>query len=793
MRIELSAIRAIAEIEDRNNKVYEAAKYYASQGIPVIPLPVGKKFTNDKSIYTSKCSAKPATIDKWFHPTTGDYKGWNIALGCGDYYEQGGIFAVDIDTKYVDKYGDEKWGHAAWKELTDKHGDVYGPVAKTPSGGSHVITLWQENLTPSQNKIGLAIDTRGGSRGKISSHIVVFPSIVEGQEYEWVMGGKISSAPQWICGMMGMSWGSASMAGVAKTVGPMGSSRGNEEMEDGDIEDFVQLDKVQSILGTVNPNDLTYEEWLRIGQAIHSQHPNDEGLSVWDEWSQQGERYELDECAIRWRGFKHNGPIRMATLMYIAQNRGAAASLVSGDVEADEGMLVDIIDEYNRLYAMVLSGDRAKILRKTVHPDYGQTIYPSYRTDAMRQFLGNDTILVMDAKGTPKPKSKYDIWMASTRRRTFHGTLMVPDGDRVLRVGSDLILNTWAGFSIEPRPGDWGLLKAHMLTTLCGGNQSHYEWMMDWIADLLQDPANPKGCAIVLGGIEGAGKGTLANCLVRILGIHAAVVSNAKHLNSQYNALLTDSVLLFADEVVFAGNHEAANQMKAMITERTLVREAKFGDQGIVKNHLHVIMSTNNDWKIAAGPESRRYFVLQVESEVANDVKYFAAIKHQMDNGGYEAMLDELLSREITSNLRYAPVTAELKRQRTLMSVHSVGESFPAWVAYAVDLGVLGVHDMNADMNNEAQGWPTLINKADIYNAYMKWARENRPKSNPMSTSMFFPALTKMGFTEGPRKSSSEGRVRTIAAPEYAAFCASAETIYAIPNPNTTQDDEDDE
>lgn len=792
MRIDLSAMHAIAEVEDRDVKIYEAAKYYASQGIPVIPLPAGQKFANIKNVYTSRCSAKPATIDKWFHPKTGIYKGGNIAIGCGDYFGKGGVCAIDIDTKYKDKYEGLLWGLRAWEDLIDSHGAIYGPVQQTPSDGLHILVAWQEGLTPSQDIIAPAIDTRGGQPNTISSHIVVFPSIVDGVEYSWIEGGEISAAPKWITGLMRGSTGPVAACFSVNNPRPVSASktgnRGNEEIELEDIEDQIPLEKVAKLLDSINPDDLTYEEWVRIGQAVHSQHADDDGLNAWNLWSARGVRYEDGECHTRWKKFKSNGPVRMATLLYIAQNKGVAAKLQSGDIDADEGMLMDLVDEYNRKYAVVLSGEKTKILRKTISPKYGQATYPTFVIEGIRHLMCNDTIEILDEKGKPKIKQKFDIWMASTRRRTFHGTVMFPEGPHVIRSGDDIYLNTWAGFAVEPIPGDWDLLKAHILNCLCSSNVEHYTWFMDWLADMIQDPANPKGCAIVLGGIEGAGKGTVANILVDIMGVHAAVVSNTKHLTSQYNSMITDAVFLFADEVVYAGNHEAANSMKAMVTERTLVREKKFGDQGSVPNHLHIIMSTNNDWKIAAGPESRRYFVLQVLPNVANDVQYFNAIKQQMANGGYSAMLHELQGREITSNLRYAPVTEELKKQRTLMSVHSLQETFPAWVAHAIDLGSLFVHDMDGDMENDIGDWPSKVSKPDIYNVYVDWSRKNKSRAQPMSTTLFFPELTKIGFTEGPRKTdrnTKTARVRTLNVPDFETFCKYAELRYSIPNPNT--------
>lgn len=774
MKIDMSVIQSISGIEDYNVRVYKAAMYYAAQGIPVIPIPFGEKHVNSKTIYTSMCSARTSKVEEWFDPNRGTYRGYNLAIGCGDYYGKGGLFVIDVDNKYSKKYGDGLWGPEAWAELEAEYGGVYGPVQRTPSGGFHVVTAWKDNLTPSQNKIANGIDTRGGHDGKISSHIMAFPSVVGDTEYMWERGGEIALPPQWICDRMGVAWKKEATAG----------GRGNEMLGVNDVEEIVPIAKVSEILYSINPDDLDYDEWVRVGQAIHSQHGTTQALALWDEWSQQGSRYQEGECHSRWKGFKENGPVRMATLFYIAQNRGAASKMSLEDAGSEEGILTDIIDEYNSKYALVLAGEQVKVIKKEGVPDSIQTKYSTYAVDAFRTFYSNDRIIVQDDKGNPKPVKKVDLWMSSPRRRSFDGMMLHPAKPKVVELGGYQYLNTWAGFAVEAIEGDWSLLKTHVKDNLCRGVAEHYEWLMDWMADMFQEPADPKGCAVVLGGVEGAGKGTLANAIARVFGLHASIISNSEHLTSKYNDMIMDSVFLFADEVVYAGSHDVANRLKAMVTEKTNTKEKKFGDKVKVDSFLHIMMSTNNEWKVAAGPESRRWFVLDVKTDVANDREYFGAIKRQMENGGYEAMLHELSNRVILSNLRYAPVTDELKAQRTLMQVQSLYDSFPAWVAYLTDTSNLGVNDVAADMQKSGDDWPQQVDKGALWEAYADWARKYKPRAPVLATSVFYPKLTEMGFAEGPRKRQGETRVRTLMVPSHDILCQLAERIYAITNPN---------
>ena len=66
-----------------------------------------------------------------------------------------------------------------------------------------------------------------------------------------------------------------------------------------------------------------------------------------------------------------------------------------------------------------------------------------------------------------------------------------------------------------------------------------------------------------------------------------------------------------------------------------------------------------------ASADARRYFVLAVADHHKQDHAYFAAITREMDNGGREALLYELLNRDLSSfNVRDVPQTDALADQK---------------------------------------------------------------------------------------------------------------------------------
>src|SRR5262249_56483455 len=134
------------------------------------------------------------------------------------------------------------------------------------------------------------------------------------------------------------------------------------------------------------------------------------------------------------------------------------------------------------------------------------------------------------------------------------------------------------------------------------------------------------GVAVVLRGAEGVGKGVLARQFGRLFGAHFRHVMQAKHLVGHFNAHLQQCSVLFADEAFFAGDRAHEGILKALITEETLLVEPKGIDTFVVRNALHLIMSSNNEWVIPAGADARRFFVLDVASTYMRNLAYFAAI-----------------------------------------------------------------------------------------------------------------------------------------------------------------------
>src|SRR5262245_6309673 len=250
-------------------------------------------------------------------------------------------------------------------------------------------------------------------------------------------------------------------------------------------------------------------------------------------------------------------------------------------------------------------------------------------------------------------------WINHSERRQYDGVVYAP-GESTGRM-----FNLWTGVGCEPIAGDCELYLAHLHDNICDGDSGHYEYLLNWMANAVQNPGRPGEVAVVVRGREGVGKGVAAKEFGRLFGSHFRHVVHAKHLTGNFNAHLQQCSALFADEAFFAGDRSHESVLKALVTEETLLIEPKGVDSFPVRNCIHLLMSSNADWVVPAGAEARRFFVLNVADARMQDSDYFEAITRQMESGGRGGLLYMLLERDLSDfDVRKVPQTVALAEQK---------------------------------------------------------------------------------------------------------------------------------
>jgi hypothetical protein len=80
--------------------------------------------------------------------------------------------------------------------------------------------------------------------------------------------------------------------------------------------------ELAEMLSHVPNSDLDYEEWIKIGMALHHA-TGGAGFDLWDRWSQQSAKYDDTSMEYKWHSFgKSANPVTLGTLVHYAERNG---------------------------------------------------------------------------------------------------------------------------------------------------------------------------------------------------------------------------------------------------------------------------------------------------------------------------------------------------------------------------------------------------------------------------------------------------------------------------------------
>ena len=308
------------------------------------------------------------------------------------------------------------------------------------------------------------------------------------------------------------------------------------------------------------------------------------------------------------------------------------------------GTMICAIRKLNEQHALLLQeGGKVKVLswEKDQLAD-GRKI-PLLQSPEAFKMRYNNQLIELKTKDGSKFAKLGTAWLEHPKRRDYLGLRLYPGRDRVV----DGYLNLWEGFGVKPAPGNWLLMAHHIEQIMADGCEKSSEYIIKWLAWAVQNPDKMAEAAIVFKGGEGTGKGTLGYYIRKMFGQHGFMANSNRQITGNFNLHLRDTCFLFADEAIAPGDRHAESVLKSMITESELPIEGKGLNIIRVPNYLHIMMASNEDWVVPAGMDGRRFAVFQLSSKQQKNLSYFAALRAQMNNGGCEAMLHDLLGMDL--------------------------------------------------------------------------------------------------------------------------------------------------
>lgn len=362
---------------------------------------------------------------------------------------------------------------------------------------------------------------------------------------------------------------------------------------------------------------------------------------------------------------------------------------------------------FNDTHFVTFVGGRIKVVKEMFQSDKGRVLKYIDPASFEKYYANKQVVIGKTKEGDPVKKKLGRWWMEHSVRRSYQGLVFDPSGETLPNH-----YNLWRGFAVSAVTGNLHeKFLAHLLDNICSGNKEHYDYLIRWCARLVQTPATQSETAIVLRGKEGTGKNSFVETLRDLFPEHYYEASRPEHIAGNFNRHLQDKILIHANEAFFAAERKYEAPLKGMITDPTLSIESKGVDLTQQTNYLHLVMSSNSDWVVPAGPESRRFFVLDVGEERMQDSSYFAPMKKDLAAGGLSHFLRFLLDIDLSGwNIRKFPTTKALIEQR----IHTMSKEGQWWMA-RLDRGYI----IDAE-----RGWRTDIPVESVYKSYAQDMQE---------------------------------------------------------------------
>ena len=519
------------------------------------------------------------------------------------------------------------------------------PTVKTGGGGFHYYFKKPENTS-----IVESIEGFDGIEFKSKNRQVVIPGCLHptsGEYYEWIANrnklhiSHLKSIPENILLLI--------------TRPHMGTDAQN-------LMGAFSLEEIQLILDNLDPLKYQdHEEWLRIMMACHHASAG-AARQEFINWSTSDPKYKNDDHIIgrRWDSlsYGYKNQVTYKTLRYELVKigkQGIIKSLYKNDEDLDPKVTVDLgllpadspepmgpFEYLNSEYCAVPAQNRV-VLYHTMATDPNQWTYTSKQT--LDDYYEG---LLVEPKGSTRPIPIMKAWFRWKYQRRAAQAVLDIEGQFQ---NNPRILNLWKGWGTRPSGSkdiSWDCFDMLIHYGLAHNNSAYYEYILNWIAYMFQKPHILPEVALAFTGSKGTGKSTLGSTLAAIVGdAHSIQVSSPEVFVGRFNQHLHNKIFIFADEAITPQNEAQNSRLKAYITEDKIMFEGKGMPATQNRNYYHLIIASNNPQPVLITPDERRYAIFPVSDIYRKDIDFFKKLHHQMDNGGREKFLYDMLIRPL--------------------------------------------------------------------------------------------------------------------------------------------------
>jgi hypothetical protein len=393
----------------------------------------------------------------------------------------------------------------------------------------------------------------------------------------------------------------------------------------------------------------SYEKWIRVGWCLHN--IDVALLSKWIDFSKKSSKYREGECEKLWVSMKDEG-LGIGSLHRWAKEDSpngyitvmSKARCNDDEVTIDDIRTAAVICDYSYV-KRVFEKNHAKLMTPICYIEEEEEV--AMRDESsLKKAYRNIYCMRKDAK------SRFiDIWIDDPFIKTYKRLDFCPPP---LKCPSN-VYNMWKGFHIDKveseSSGDIEVFKEHC-RLLTGYNEACYDYLIKWLAQLVQEPGKLIGIALIFISKEGAGKNIFLDHLMKILGpeYYFETASPDKDLFGRFSNGRKYKLVINLDETQSKDTFANSEVLKNMITSEHFNYEQKGVDPVKLRNVSRLIFTTNNLLCAKITDSTRRYVIFEVSNRRIGDKAYFKALsKYMEDIRNQKAIMEYLRTVDIST------------------------------------------------------------------------------------------------------------------------------------------------
>lgn len=258
----------------------------------------------------------------------------------------------------------------------------------------------------------------------------------------------------------------------------------------------------------------------------------------------------------------------------------------------------------------------------------------------------------------------------------------VPGEKEIFQEDESVALNIWTKPDIVPIEGDVTPFIDHVTYVLDGDHQI-VEYLLDFLAHLVQRPAIKIRVTVLIIGDPGIGKSIIGEMLCTLVGLLNTTAIEESDLTSPFNEWMDGVQLVLVNELMTVDKRAAMNRLKSYITDPWLRINRKNVPTYKYRNRANFFMCSNYEDAAKIEKGDRRYLIW-ISKAKPRDKKYYADFRAWFDRGGAERLLHFLLSRDLS---RFDPNTAPPITAAKLQVIDDSREPHMAYFQDAFDSG----------------------------------------------------------------------------------------------------------